>query len=178
MLGISYTIFNAMNKTLIVYGTRKGTTVQTAHVVSEILSKEFNHDVIVCDSTQLKVYKKRLHEFNNVIIGSSIVSGWWKGRVLSFAKKNIFNNKKVAVFVTAGGTLNKVNKYSMSKEEARAEAIHKYIDKYLSKFKFVPISKAAFGGRVVRREVVKYDCWNKSDIEEWAKELGDLLIEV
>jgi menaquinone-dependent protoporphyrinogen IX oxidase len=162
-----------MNKTLIVYGTRKGTTRETAIVISEVLKNNFSHQVDICDSKQIREYRKRIDEYNNVIIGSSIVSGFWKSRVLSFAKKDIFQIKNVAVFVTAGGTLNKVEKYGISKEDAIKEGIEKYIDKYSKKFGFIPISKTAFGGKVVRKEVVRYNSWNKQDIINWTMELGN-----
>jgi menaquinone-dependent protoporphyrinogen IX oxidase len=164
-----------MNKTLIVYGTRKGTTTDTVQVIAEVLRYDFNHEVDICESVQLRSYKKRLSEFNTILIGSSIISGRWKGRVLSFAKKDLFKGKNVAVFVTAGGTLNKVQKFGLTKKEAINEAIGRYIDKYLEKFKFNPVSKAAFGGKVIRREVLKYNSWDKSDIITWTKELGNKL---
>lgn len=167
-----------MNKTLIVYGTRKGTTTDTVQIIAEVLRCDYNHEVEICESSQLKAYKKRLIEFNNIIIGTSIVSGWWKGRVLSFAKKDLFEGKHVAVFVTAGGTLNKVQKYGMTKSEAVNEAIQKYIDKYLKKFKFNPISKTAFGGRVIKKEILRYNNWDKSDIETWTKDLGNKLSQI
>lgn len=164
-----------MNKTLIVYGTRKGTTTETVQLIAEVLKNEFNHEIHICESNQIRLYKKRINEFKNIIIGSSIVSGWWKGRVLSFAKKNLFEGKNVAVFVTAGGTLNKVQKYGITKEEATQEAVQKYINKYSKKFKFAPISKTAFGGKVSKREVLRYNSWDKSDILAWAKDLGTKL---
>ena len=164
-----------MTKTLIVYGTRKGTTTETVQVIAEVLKLVHNQEVDICESHQLRIYKKRLNEFGNIIIGSSIVSGWWKGSILSFARKDLFDGKRVAVFVTAGGTLNKVKKYGITKTEAVNEAIEKYIDKYLKKFKFIPISKAAFGGRVVKKGMLKYNSWEKSDIEDWAKDLGKKL---
>ncbi len=164
-----------MNKTLIIYGTRKGTTTETVQLIAEVLKNEYNHEVDICESSQLKYYKKRLNEFNNIIIGSSIVSDWWKGRILSFAKKDIFSGKNVAVFVTAGGTLNKVIKYGITKEEAINEAIQKYINKYSKKFKFHPISKAAFGGKVFKKGIVRYNSWNQEDIVNWAKEIGEKL---
>jgi menaquinone-dependent protoporphyrinogen IX oxidase len=161
-----------MNKTLIVYGTRKGTTTETVKVIADVLVSDYNHEVDICESSQLKSYKKRLNEFSNIVIGSSIVSGSWKGRILSFAKKDLFKGKNVAIFVTAGGTLNKVQKYGLSKLEATNEAIQKYIDKYLRKFKFNPISKGAFGGKVIKKETVRYNSWDKSDIVAWTKDLG------
>jgi menaquinone-dependent protoporphyrinogen IX oxidase len=161
-----------MNKTLIVYGTRKGTTTETVKVIADVLISDFNHEVDSCDSSQLRSYKKRLNEYSNIIIGSSIVSGSWKGTILSFAKKDLFKDKKVALFVTAGGTLNKVQKYGLSKSDATNEAIEKYIHRYLKKFKFYPISKGAFGGKVIKKETVRYNSWDKSDIVTWTKELG------
>jgi menaquinone-dependent protoporphyrinogen IX oxidase len=165
------------NKTLIVYGTRKGITTRTVSIITETLKDRFSHIVDISDTKQIGYYKKRLQEYNNVIIGSSIVSGRWKSRILSFAKGNIFENKRVAIFVTAGGTLNKVNKYGITKEAAVDEAIEKYIEKYNKKFKFTPISKGAFGGKVIKKGVEKYNSWNKKDIYNWAIDLGEKLKE-
>ena len=161
-----------MMKTLIVFGTRKGTTTETVHIIAERLRTDYNHEVELCESRQIKAYKKRLTEFNTIIIGSSIVSGRWKSQVLTFAKKDIFKGKNVAVFVTAGGTLNKVQKYGLTKTDATNEAIQNYIDKYLKKFKFDPISKTAFGGKVIKKEKLKYNSWDKSDIITWTNNLA------
>ena len=167
-----------MNKTLIIYGTRKGTTRETVQVIAEILQSKFSHVIDIADSTQIKSIKKRINYYDNIIIGSSIVSGFWKGSILSFAKKDIFNNKNVAVFVTAGGTLNKVAKYNISKEEALNEGIEKYINKYLKKFKFSPVSKAAFGGKRIKKNNLIYNSWNKDDIANWSIDLGNLLTKI
>lgn len=164
---------NIMNKTLIVYGTRKGTTTETVLVISEVLKNNFSHEVDICNSKQIREYRRKLDEYDNIIIGSSIVSGFWKWRVLSFARKDIFQIKNVAVFVTAGGTLNKVAKYGISKEEAIKEGVEKYINKYSEKFGFIPLSKTAFGGKVIKKDMVKYNSWNKQDIINWALELGE-----
>ncbi|MBN2275909.1 MAG: hypothetical protein JXK95_16390 [Bacteroidales bacterium] len=99
-----------MNKTLVVYGTRKGTTKEKVLLISEVLKEKFLHIVDIADSKQIKYYKKRMGEYDNIIIGSSIVTGLWKSSILSFARRDIFQNKNVAIFVTAGGTLNKVKK--------------------------------------------------------------------
>ncbi|MCL6100951.1 MAG: hypothetical protein M1292_00445 [Bacteroidetes bacterium] len=167
-----------MKKTLIVFGTRKGTTKETVQIIAEILRTDYNHEVDICESGQIRTYKKRLSEFNNIIIGSSIVSGRWKSQILTFAKKDIFSGKNVAIFVTAGGTLNKVQKYGYTKSEAINEAIQNYIDKYLKKFKFDPISKTAFGGKVIKKGVLKYNSWDKSDIIAWTNDLGIKLSQI
>jgi len=64
-----------MNYTLIVYGTRKGTTTKTAIIIADTLRRRFLYTVEVSDTKHLKYYKKRLAEYDNIIIGSSIVSG-------------------------------------------------------------------------------------------------------
>jgi menaquinone-dependent protoporphyrinogen IX oxidase len=69
-----------------------------------------------------------------------------------------------------------VKKYGITKTEATNEAVVKYIDKYLGKFKFSPVSKAAFGGKVIKKEITRYNNWNRSDIIAWTKELGSMLI--
>ena len=165
-----------MNKTLIVYGTRKGTTTDTVNAMAEVLRTDYGFEVDICASGSLRLYKKRINEFDNIIIGTSIVSGRWKSSILSFTRKKLFEGKHVAVFVTAGGTMNKVKKYGIKKTEAANEAIEKYIDKYLDKFKFSPVSKAAFGGKVIKKEKTKYNNWDQSDIIAWTKELGSKLM--
>lgn len=119
-----------------------------------------------------------MHEYENIIIiGSSIVSDRWKSRILSFMKKDIFENKQIAIYVTAGGTLNKVNKYGITKEAAISEATEKYKDKYKKKLKFSPISKGAFGGRVISRSAEEYNSWNRDDIMNWVIDLGNKIQE-
>jgi menaquinone-dependent protoporphyrinogen IX oxidase len=162
-----------MDKTLIVYGTRYGTTVKTVLLIAEILGDKFSHTIEISDTKQIKHFRKRIHEFDHIIIGSSIVSGLWKRKVLNFAKRDIFKGKNVAIFVTAGGTMNKVEKYGIKKEEVINEAIEKYIDKYSGKFRFKPISKIAFGGKVIKREEIKYNSWDKEDIINWTVDLGN-----
>lgn len=164
-----------MNKILIIYGTRKGTTAETVDVIASVLRDKFSSSVDLADSSQIRKYKERFDEYDFLIIGSSIVSGRWKSKVLSFAKKKFLAGKKVAVFVTAGGTLNKVAKYGYTKEAAVKEAIEKYIGKYEKKFKFTPVLKGAFGGKVIKKGKEKYNSWNREDIENWATGLGEIL---
>ena len=76
-----------MSNTLIVYGTRKGMTAETVSVIAKVLKEKFNHSVDIACTKEIKHYKKRINDYNNIIIGSSIVSGRWKGKILSFAKK-------------------------------------------------------------------------------------------
>lgn len=164
-----------MQKTLIVYGTRRGTTADTAQVIGETLVLKCHHKVEMTDVRYVRKYKKSIAEFNNIIVGSSIVSGRWVGQALRFLKKHAFSDQKVAVFVTAGGTLNKFLKEGIPKDVLVKEAVQKYIDKYLPKFKFVPVAKTAFGGNVERKGIMKYNNWNREEIEQWVIILGNLI---
>ncbi len=163
-----------MIRTLIIYGTRKGTTETTAQVLAETLILKHKHNVELTNIKKIRKYKKRLDEFQNIIVGSSIVYGRWKPSVLNFLRKNDFHNQNVALFVTAGATMNKEKEYGMSREEVRNEAIKNYIDIYLPEFLFTPITKTAFGGMVIRSGKKKFNSWNREDIESWAIHLGKI----
>ena len=147
-------------KTLILFGTRKGTTTKTCEVIAEVLTDHCDHEVEMINVKDFKKVKKRLNEFNTIILGSSIVSGRWVSKCLRILKSLDTNSQKLAVFVTAGGTMHKVEKYGITKAEAIREGIEKYIDTYLIKYKKEVIAKMVFGGRVVRKEKVRYDNWN------------------
>ena len=164
-------------RTLIVFGTRKGTTEKTAQVIAETIILKLGHQVEIHNIRKKRRFRHRLHEFDNIIIGSSIVSGRWKSCVLRLLKSRDLESRKVAVFVTAGGTMNKTVKYGLTKKEARDEAVRNYIDKYLDRFHFTPVAKTAFGGLVIRRGVEKYNSWSREDIESWAISLGTLFEE-
>ena len=164
-----------MQKTLIVYGTRRGTTADTAQVIGETLVLKCHHKVDMTDARHVKKFRKKLAEYNNIIVGSSIVSGRWVGQALRSLKKNAFTGQKIAVFVTAGGTINKSLKEGIPREVMVNEAIQKYIDVYLPKFKFVPVAKTAFGGNVERKGIMKYNNWNRDEIELWTVNLGNLI---
>ena len=159
-------------KTLILFGTRKGTTEKTCAVISDVLITNFSHKVEVVNVKEFKRVKKRMDEFNLIIIGSSIVSGRWVNKCLKILKKFKSVDQKLAVFVTAGGTMHKVKKYGITKEEAIQDGIQKYIDFFLVKYQLIPIAKMVFGGRVIKKEKVRYDNWNKEDIKQWALEVG------
>ncbi len=162
-------------KTLILYGTRKGTTKKTCEVIAEELAQKYKHQVDVINVRQYKTIKKHLNDYQNIIIASSIISGHWVGKAQKILKKSGKLQQNLLVFVTAGGTMNKIAKYGYTKQEAIEEGIEKYIDKYLNKYKVQVLDKMVFGGRVVKKEKVKYDNWNKEDIEAWTTEIGKLI---
>ncbi len=164
-----------MKNTLIVYGTRKGTTERTAQVIGEMLVLRFSHTVQMVNVRKIRKFRSTLHAFDNLVVGSSIVKGKWVFRALRFLKKNNFNNQKVAIFVTAGVTLNKEIELGIPKEEVVKEAIDNYIDKYLETTSIHPVSKMAFGGMIVRSRKEKFNSWKREDIEAWVMQLGKLL---
>jgi|GEM_PF-2334161 len=161
-----------MRRTLIIFGTRRGTTEYTAQVIAETLILKFRHRVELVNIKRIRRYRKRFNEFDNIIVGTSIVRDRWIRRVLRFLKKHSFSSQRVAIFITAGYTLNKAIKYGLSKKEVREEAIQKYIDPYLPEFTFKPFSKAAFGGMTVKSFKEKFNSWDREEIESWASQLG------
>jgi menaquinone-dependent protoporphyrinogen IX oxidase len=163
-----------MKRTLIIYGTRNGTSEITASVIAETLIIKHGHAVELTSIQRIRRYRRHLHEFDNIIVGSSIISGKWVRRVLRFLRKYDLSNHKVALFIIAGKTLNKAVKSELSKNEAIDEAISNYIEVYTNDFKFMPVSKIAFGGVLKDGDKI-INSWNRNDIESWTMHLGTLL---
>jgi len=164
-----------MTKVLIVYGSRRGKTLATAQVIGETLILKLGFQVELTDIRHIDTYKKRLETFDLLVVGSSIMRNRWVRKVLRFLKRNHFYNQSLALFVSAGQTLNQVQQFGYTREEAREQAVTKYIDPYLDKFRFEPIAKTAFGGVFVRAGQEEVDTWNRSEIEQWAKEVGKMV---
>ncbi|MGD2034215.1 MAG: flavodoxin domain-containing protein [Bacteroidales bacterium] len=164
-----------MKNTLIVFGTRRGTTERTAQVIGEMLVLRFSHHVQMINVKKIRRYRKILHTFDNIIVGSSIVRGRWVWRAKWFLRRYDFRDQKLAVFVTAGYTLNKSVELDIPKEEVVKEAIASYIDRLLEPISLKPVSKMAFGGMIVKSKRKKFNSWNREDIEAWVMELGKIL---
>ncbi|MBN1185276.1 MAG: hypothetical protein JXB49_23530 [Bacteroidales bacterium] len=162
-------------KTIILYGTRKGTTTKTCEVISEVLKNKYSNEVDILNVKEYSKVKKKINEYNNMIIGSSIVAGRWVSKCLRILKSLKNKDQKLFVFVTAGGTMNKIIKYGISKSEAVQEGIEKYIDKYLLKYNINVDAKMMFGGKVMKKDQVRYDNWNYDDIQNWAIEIGKMM---
>lgn len=164
-----------MKNTLIVFGTRKGTTERTAQVIGEMLVLRFSHEVRMVNVRNIRKFRKILHTYDNIIIGSSIVNGKWVCRALRFLKKYDFSDQKLAIFITAGSTLNKVVELGIPKEKVVKEAIVNYIDNEIKTIPVKPVSKMAFGGMIKRPNRKKFNSWKREDIESWVMKLGKLL---
>ena len=154
---------------LIVYGTRYGMTRLTAETMGEWLQKENKNSVIITDYKISKKIRKQINSFDLIIAGSFIVSSRWKGGVKRFLKK-YGKDKKLALFVTAGGTLYHANERGQTKEEAIERAKQKYILPVVEKYGLKPTKLGVFGGQYKKRKKVKYNNWNKDDIITWIKE--------
>jgi menaquinone-dependent protoporphyrinogen IX oxidase len=83
-----------MKRTLIIFATRKGTTENTAKVIAETLLLRHKHHVEIVNIKSMKKFKNALNDFDNIIVGSSIVSGKWVSRSLRFLKKIVFKIRK------------------------------------------------------------------------------------
>ena len=156
-------------KVLIVYGTRYGMTKLTSETIYELISG-LGHTAIVSGYRLEREIKKQLDDFDLLVVGSSIVSGRWKSGVKRFLKKYC-KNRKVAVFVTAGGTLNRAEKDGRTKEDAFEKANQNYIEPVIQKYGIQPIKVGVFGGQYKRGSKIKYNNWSKEDIIVWIDDL-------
>jgi menaquinone-dependent protoporphyrinogen oxidase len=127
-----------MNKVLIVYGTRYGTTTEVVQDMSNT-ARELGVQV---EMTNLE--KEAPHsnpeEYDLVIIGSGIRAGQWTKQPLKFIEENLdsLSRTKVALFVVSG--------YAGDPDRV-AEAQSEYLDSMPEKYPGLsPISTALIGG--------------------------------
>ena len=106
-----------------------------------------------------------MSEFDAIIIGSSIVSGRWVGKCLRVLRSLKLENQGLFIFVTAGGTMHKPQKYGIKKSEAIEEGLEKYIHKYIKKYQLSPMSTMVFGGKRIIKNELRYDNWDGDDIK-------------
>lgn len=156
-----------MAKTLVLYATRRGASANTAELIGKVLNDKYSYEVDVFNINDKK--EINLTKYNNIIFGSSIVMGKWKGNIKRYLKKQDLSDKMTAVFVTAGGTLNELPD---DRESGVKNAVKMYIDPVMVEIGVNPVSKTAFGGRFELFGKLYFDNWNKDDIEKWAEELG------
>jgi menaquinone-dependent protoporphyrinogen IX oxidase len=161
-----------MSRTLIAYGTRKGATADTAREIARVLKESFGHQVDVMDVKETRVREDRLKTYDNVVVGSSIMAGRWKPRALRLLKRNDFSDINLALFVSAGGTMEKAAEGKCTTEEARSQAITNYIDKKTARLGLPMCERAAFGGRMIVAGKEQFNNWNRDEIVAWAEQLG------
>jgi menaquinone-dependent protoporphyrinogen IX oxidase len=158
-------------KTLIVYGTRSGWTRRTAEVLQSALSSDPADSVDMYHLTVPGEMTKAIADYDLIIAGSSIVAGFWKAPVKRFLRKYGANGQRLAVFVTAGGTMELAAAGKKTKEEAIQQGRDQYIQPFLAKHNLKAISTQVFGGQYGKEPKVKFNNWKEEDARQWAEEL-------
>lgn len=127
-----------MNKVLIIYGTRYGTTTEVVQDMGNT-ARELGAQVEVVNLEKGTPYPVP-EEYDLVIIGSGIQAGQWTKRPLKFIEQNLesLSKTKVALFVVSG--------YAGEPDKV-AEAQADYLDAMPEKYPGLsPISTALIGG--------------------------------
>ena len=130
-------------KVLIVYGTRYGTTANTAEVIADTLKQE-GLEVKLVNAKNEKV--QSVNEFDLIIIGSGIKMGKWTGEAEDFIKKHQkeLSSKKVALFVSCGSA--SPLSEGEQKEKEMDDGKRKYLEDKALELKVKPVSLGFFGG--------------------------------
>ena len=127
-----------MNKVLIVYGTRYGTTTEVVQDMSNT-ARELGAQVDVVHLEKGITFPEP-EEYDLVIIGSGIQAGQWTKRPLKYIEQKLesLSKTKVALFVVSG--------YAGDPDKV-AEAQSDYLDAMPEKYPGLsPISTALIGG--------------------------------
>jgi menaquinone-dependent protoporphyrinogen oxidase len=184
----------SMNRALIVYGTRYGTTAETSQIIAETLRQE-GFEVEVVDAKKDKV--QSINDYDLVIVGSGIQMGKWTSEPESFLRKyqEELSRKKLALFVSCGSA-NPQSEGEQKKKEMD-EGKRKYLDEKASKYNLKPVALGFFGGcydfnkmswffkRTLSSIKPKlegagykesktgvYDLRDLNDVRDWAKEVA------
>lgn len=127
-----------MNKVLIVYGTRYGSTAEVAQEMSNT-ARNLGAQVDAVNLEQTSAFPDP-EEYDLVIIGSGIRTGQWKKEPLKFIEQKLesLSKTKVALFVVSG--------YAGNPDRV-AEAQAEYLDSMPEKYPGLsPVSTALIGG--------------------------------
>ena len=168
-------------KTLIVYGTRFGATVETCAVIQKILEKDYNQRVEIWDLENWHSCPD-LNDYDNVIIGSGIKYSEWTENARKYLEKD-FGSKKVAVFISS---------IYAGEKKLYEHAYQNFLMNVIAENpNLKPVAVEAFGGRIPKEELPniaeerllirlpehQYDNRNWDKIEQWAHELGKIFNE-
>ncbi|MCW4023453.1 MAG: flavodoxin domain-containing protein [Candidatus Bathyarchaeota archaeon] len=128
-------------KTLIVYGTRYGSTAEVAERITQTL-KEENIDVIAVDAQKEKI--QDITQYELIVVGSGMALGNWVGAVEDFVKKfqKTLENKKVALFIC---TLKPIEE-KLGKVDLVVRTQKIGLDDKILKYHLKPIMTGYFGG--------------------------------
>ncbi len=167
-------------KTLIAYSTRYGSTAKTAALLAQTLAQTDGREVTVVDAR--RVDRAGIETNDNFIVGSSIAMGRWKRGALRLIETLAREDKPVAVFVTAGGTLSGREPGSGadaapkgSLEEREAAAVSLYLRPVVDASGLRPVAQAAFGGRFAFFGKLVLDNWDPERVRLWAACLASVL---
>ncbi len=91
----------AQNKTLIAYETKGGATEESAQKIADVLRSKYRLEVDLVDLGVQNI--KDCSQYKNVVVGSGVRAGKLYGKALKCLENN-FDGKRVAFFVSSGGT--------------------------------------------------------------------------
>jgi menaquinone-dependent protoporphyrinogen oxidase len=130
----------AVNKALIIYGTRYGAAASTSEEIAKIFRQQ-GLDTKVVNAKKDKI--KDISEYGLVVVGSGILINRWTGEPEDFIKKfqKDLANKKVALFVCCGSA-----SQITSDPQAAEKSKQKYLDEKAVKFGLQPVALGFFGG--------------------------------
>jgi len=160
----------AVNKTLIAYVTKGGVTEKYALEIARILREKYDFDV---DMVDLKKNKSPdLSKYQNIIVGTGVRMFRVYGKAVKFIKKNNFDGKRVAIFLSSGKAGN---------PKTYDDAIRDYVNKQMlgKNPRLKPVAAEAFGGRMKffgrDMEPPGYADKEMAKVKAWAEELGKRL---
>jgi menaquinone-dependent protoporphyrinogen IX oxidase len=140
-------------KTLILFGSKYGTTEEIAHTIAKGLSRNTNtnYDPSTSDSVVLANFKKlgpvksKIHEFERIILGAPIYAGRSPGYIARFVDKyeHQLRIAEVHLFIIC----------SARGEEARVNLEQAFTPWILAHAK----SKNTFGGRIILDKLKSMD---------------------
>jgi len=156
------------NKTIIAYQTKSGVSKENAELIATVLRQNYGMEV---DIINLKENKSPdINPYDNVIVGSGIRMGRWYKHPKSFLRKNDFNNKKLAIYLSSGKAGNPEYQHDQVMED--------YMRKILKKLpNLQPVTYNAFGGAYSQGGKIIEDFRDPEKVKLWAEELGKFLSE-
>ncbi len=163
-------------KTLIVYGTQVEWTRKIAEIIADTLKERYNHEVILSDCRISNDIEDRIHDFDLVIAGHSIKTGFRKKGIKRFLKKYRFSILNLAIFFAVKALPETSIQNKLSKQEAIDRGINKYIEPLKNRFQLNTISDITFGVPFEKNPNTPFSDLNEEDIRNWATDLHEKLI--
>ena len=131
-----------MTTALIVYGTRTGTTANTAELIADVLRQE-GFTVRVVNAKDEKV--QSVSEYELIIVGSGIQMGRWTKEPDQFLRRfqHDLSTKKLALYVSCGAAHPLDDTKDPAQEQA--DACQKYLESKAMQYALHPIAMGLFG---------------------------------